>query len=148
MSSVVLAKSAATAEDRLVQAIKRFEAQLSPDQREIYTKNQGLSLRPEGSEVSKLLGEVDRLVKAKHGTRSAFKPRLESVVMAIQKSASIGDVMIGGSQNLIACGVWSIARIALLVRLMFDNNQDSLRCHRPQRHLCQQYRNCPLYSWR
>lgn len=132
MSGTVLATSTETAEDRLVQAIKRFEAQLSPDQRKIYTQNQDLKLRPGASDVSKLLGEVDRLVKAKHGTRSAFKPRLESVIMAVQKFASIGDVMIGGSQNLIASGVWSIVRIALLVRWMLENSHDLLKYYRPQ----------------
>ena len=132
MSGTVLATSTETAEDRLVQAIKRFEAQLSPDQRKIYTQNQDLKLRPGASDVSKLLGEVDRLVKAKHGTRSAFKPRLESVIMAVQKFASIGDVMVGGSQNLIASGVWSIARIALLVRWMLENSHDLLKYYRPQ----------------
>lgn len=36
-------------------------------------------------------------------------------VQAIQKFAALGDIIIGGSQDLMACGVWTIARMALLV---------------------------------
>jgi hypothetical protein len=33
----------------------------------------------------------------------------------VQRFAAIGDVMVGGSQNIIACGVWSLVRLSMLV---------------------------------
>lgn len=37
---------------------------------------------------------------------------------AVQQFASIGDVIVGGSQNVIACGVWSLVRMTLLVGII------------------------------
>jgi hypothetical protein len=34
---------------------------------------------------------------------------------AVQQFAAIKDVIVGGSQNLIACGVWTVVRMSLLV---------------------------------
>jgi hypothetical protein len=45
--------------------------------------------------------------------------RMTNFLHAVQQFAAIGDVMIGGSQNLIACGVWSLVRMLLLVSPLY-----------------------------
>lgn len=42
-------------------------------------------------------------------------PRLMNLLQAVQKFAALGDVIVGGSQNLIACGIWTIVRTSLQV---------------------------------
>ena len=103
---------------RLEQAVKQFEAILTPHQAVQFRtqRNAASTSPPTITDVRNLLLDVDSIVRAKTNTRRAFSPRLSSVVEAVQKFASIGDVFVGGSQNLIACGVWSIIRLALLVR--------------------------------
>ncbi|KAK8061846.1 hypothetical protein PG994_008212 [Apiospora phragmitis] len=61
-------------------------------------------------DVMNLKAEVD--YKALH-TR-CFRPRLTRLLESVQQYASIGDVIFGASQNLLACGVWSLVRISLL----------------------------------
>jgi hypothetical protein len=41
---------------------------------------------------------------------------MTNVLQSVQQFAALGDVVIGGPQNLIACGVWAAARLALHVR--------------------------------
>lgn len=106
------------AEIRLAQAISEFEASLSTSQ-----KNEFGSYRLSASKAPLTSQDVDRLTSeldlhmagTRFGGGRCFGPRLTNILHAIQQFASIGDVMIGGSQNLIACGVWSVARITLLV---------------------------------
>ncbi|RMJ29021.1 hypothetical protein PHISP_00101 [Aspergillus sp. HF37] len=45
---------------------------------------------------------------------------------AIQQFASIGDVVVGGSQNIIACGVWSLVRLTLLSVVTASSNLEKL----------------------
>lgn len=61
----------------------------------------------------RLTAEIDRSASRKG--RRCFGPRLTNVLQAVQQFASIGDIIIGDSQNLIACGVWSLVRMTLLV---------------------------------
>ena len=64
--------------------------------------------------MMRLTAAIDRAGRRKG--RRCFGPRLTYVLQAVQQFASIGDIIIGGSQNLIACGVWSLVRMTLLVR--------------------------------
>jgi hypothetical protein len=41
--------------------------------------------------------------------------RLNKILDAAQRITALGDVMVGGSQNLIACGVWASLRLTLVV---------------------------------
>jgi hypothetical protein len=36
-------------------------------------------------------------------------------LQAVQQPADLGNIVVGGSQNLLACGVWSLVRLTLLV---------------------------------
>ena len=103
-------------EIRLAQAVSQFEADLSPqEKRELHTYRQQMSKDPPNpSDVMRLTAQIDRLASRK-GCRRCFGPRFTNFLQAVQHFAALGDVIVGGSQNIIACGVWSLVRTSLLV---------------------------------
>lgn len=103
-------------EIRLAQAVSQFEADLFPqEKRELHTyRQQILEHPPNPSDVMRLTAQIDRLASTNRGHR-CFGPRFTNFLQAVQQFAALGDVIVGGSQNLIACGVWSLVRTALLV---------------------------------
>jgi ankyrin repeat domain-containing protein 50 len=100
-------------EIRLAQAISLFEKDLSLDQKTEYNdvKNQSISCAPQPGDVMRFTEEIDRQNK----TGRCFGPRMVNVLQSVQQFASLGDIIIGGSQNIIACGVWTIVRTSILV---------------------------------
>ncbi|KAK0513020.1 hypothetical protein JMJ35_005037 [Cladonia borealis] len=96
-------------EIRLAQAVSHFEADLSPQQKtELHAyRQQMLENPPDPSDVMRLTAQVDRLASRK-GCRRCFGPRFTNFLQAVQQFAALGDVIVGGSQNIIACGIWSL----------------------------------------
>ena len=114
--SLALARSAPLkAEIRLAQAVSEFEADLSTQQKVALhaQRSQTCTAPPSIQDVMRLTAEIDLRVST---SGRCFGPRLTNVLQAVQQFAALGDVIIGGSQNLIACGVWSLVRMTLLVR--------------------------------
>ena len=108
-------------EIRLAQAVSQFDADLSSDQKATLRtyRSQIQHVPPDPSDVMRLTAEIDRRATGKMGSRRCFGPRMTNFLYAVQQFAAIGDIMIGGSQNLIACGVWSLVRMSLLVSVSF-----------------------------
>lgn len=69
----------------------------------------------------RLTAEIDRSVAGRVGGGRCFGTRLVNVLQAAQQFAALGDVVVGGSQNMIACGVWSLVRMTLLVGCPHDD---------------------------
>ncbi|XXH05855.1 hypothetical protein Hte_012295 [Hypoxylon texense] len=116
-------------EVRLGQTIKEFEVALSEEQKAAFEagRNHALSSPPIMRDVMQLTAEVDRQVRAKNkGGYRCFGPRLTKILESVQQFVSVGDIIIGGSQNLIACGVWSIVRLTLLTATRFSVYLDKL----------------------
>jgi hypothetical protein len=63
----------------------------------------------------RLTAEIDHRVAENVGGGRCFGNRLVNVLEAVQRFAALGDIVVGGSQNMIACGVWSLVRMTLLV---------------------------------
>jgi hypothetical protein len=105
-------------EIRLAQAISQFEADLSSEQKATFRtyKSQSRESLPSHSNVMQLTAEIDRRTSGKVGGR-CFGTRLTSFLQAVQQFAALGDIVMGGSQNLIACGIWSVVRMSLLVSI-------------------------------
>ena len=116
MSLALVKASKLKPEIRLAQAISQFEADLSPQQKtELHEyRQQMLKNPPDPSDVMRLTAEVDRFASGK-GCRRCFGPRFTKFLQAVQQFAALGDVILGGSQNIVACGVWSLVRTSLLV---------------------------------
>lgn len=104
---------------RLAQAVSEFEACLSSEQKAIFRnqRQKSQSSPPSLDDVMRLTAEIDRPVPKKAGARRCVGPRLTSFLQCIQQFAALGDVVVGGTQNMIACGVWSLVRMSLLVAL-------------------------------
>jgi ankyrin repeat domain-containing protein 50 len=104
-------------EIRLAQAVSQFEADLSSEQKTSFRtyRSQSRCFPPDPSDVMRLTAEIDRRVSGKVGGGRCFGPRLTNFLQAVQQFAALGDIIVGGSQNLIACGVWSLVRASLLV---------------------------------
>jgi hypothetical protein len=122
-------------EVRLGQAISEFVADLSGEQKARFNakRSQALALPPSIQDVRSLTAEIDRI----NGGR-CLGPRLIKLLETVQRFAAIGDIMVGGSQNIIACGVWSLVRLSLLVshiiteiyqRGLVAPNNSKLDCH-------------------
>jgi ankyrin repeat domain-containing protein 50 len=104
-------------EIRLAQAVSQFDADLSSDQKATLRtyRSQIRDVPPDASDVMRLTAEFDRRAAGNMGGGRCFGPRLTNFVRATQEFAFLGDIMIGGSQNLIAGAVWSLVRMSLLV---------------------------------
>ena len=116
--SVLLANiSRLKPEIRLAQAISEFEADLSSEQKTTFRtyRSQSCYSPPDPKDVMRLAAEIDRQASGKVGGRRCFGPRLINFLQAVQQYAALGDTVVGGAQNIIASGVWSLVRISLLV---------------------------------
>ena len=102
-------------EVRLAEAVSLFEASLPDDQKKTYRiyKSQTQATLPDTSSVMQLTSEIDRTQRNR--TRY-LGPRFTNFLHGVQQYVALGDVIIGGSQNIIACGIWSLVRMSLLVR--------------------------------
>jgi hypothetical protein len=117
MSSLMISNAARLKpEIRLAEAVSQFEASLSSEQKTQFRnwRAQSLSTAPDSADVMRFTAEMDRTGKA--GSR-CLGPRFTSFLTGVQQFAALGDVIIGGSQNIIACGIWSLVRMSILVRI-------------------------------
>ncbi|KAH0547752.1 hypothetical protein FGG08_000009 [Glutinoglossum americanum] len=114
-------------EIRLAQAVSQFEADLSSDQKVAFRayRSQSRDSPPGPSDVMRLTAEIDRRASGVGGRR-CFGPRFTNFLQAVQQFAALGDVIVGGSQNIIACGVWSLVRMSLLSIVNFSSYLDKL----------------------
>ncbi|KAL5119269.1 hypothetical protein ACEQ8H_002756 [Pleosporales sp. CAS-2024a] len=115
MSSALAKASTLKPEIRLAQAVSQFEADLSDEQRgKCRTEKLHLTTTPPDlSDVMRLTAKFDRQILRNHGGQ-CFGPRFTYFLEGVQQFAALGDIIVGGSQNLIACGVWSLVRMSIL----------------------------------
>lgn len=103
-------------EIRLGKALKDFEASLSDGQKLTFQtrRTQTMKSPPSTKDVMRLTAEINSSRKV--GER-CFGPRFSKFLHGAQEFAAIGDVVVGSSQNVAACGVWTVIRMTLLVRV-------------------------------
>ena len=120
MSQALVQAAQLKPELRLAQAVSDFEACLSDKQKANFKhlRSQCISSPPDPTDVMRLTAEIDRRAFQEMGSRRGYGPRFTNFLHAVQQFAALGDVMAGGSQNLIACGVWSLVRMSLTVRVV------------------------------
>ncbi|KAK3940766.1 hypothetical protein QBC46DRAFT_341278 [Diplogelasinospora grovesii] len=123
MSSALANAAPLKAEIRLAQAVSLFEADLSTEQKTTFRsyRSQSCKSPPDTHDVMRLTAEIDRYASGKLGGGRCFGPRLTNVLQSVQQFAALGDIIIGGSQNIIACGVWSLVRMTLLWIVNFSS---------------------------
>ncbi|KAG9186792.1 hypothetical protein G6011_09900 [Alternaria panax] len=98
---------------RLTKAIEDFVAILPDAQKDAFhrLRAQAIATPPTTEDVMKTTTEIDKSQKA--GERP-LGPRFTKFLHGAQQFAAIGDVVVGSSQNVIACGVWTVVRMCLL----------------------------------
>ncbi|KAF3000418.1 hypothetical protein E8E14_003471 [Neopestalotiopsis sp. 37M] len=129
MSSSMIAKAAALKpEIRLAQSVSEFEASLSDKHKATFRcyRSQSFDKTLGPTDVMRLTAEIDRRTVQENGVGQCFGPRLTNVLQAVQQYAALGDVIIGGSQNIIACGIWSLLRLTLLALVSFSSYMEKL----------------------
>ncbi|KAK8119774.1 uncharacterized protein PG998_004400 [Apiospora kogelbergensis] len=126
MSRALASAAALKADIRLAQAVSEFEADLQGDAKREFSLSKSLTVSspPTVKSVLQLTAKIDHTAHAV-GSR-CYGPRLTKTLECIQQFAAIGDVIIGGSQNIVACGVWTIVRTTLLAAIKFQSYFESL----------------------
>ncbi|KAI1275507.1 hypothetical protein F5Y07DRAFT_389759 [Xylaria sp. FL0933] len=117
MSLVLASIGRLKAEVRLEQSIERFQSVLSTEQRAAFHAGRDLASQscPQVHHVMQVTAEIERQARVSSGGgRRCFGPRITKALQSIQEFVSVGDILIGGAQNLIASGVWSLVRLSLL----------------------------------
>lgn len=75
----------------------------------------GVGKLPDLTDVVRLTEEMSNDCAARHGGWRQYALRLTPFFERIRQFASIGDVLVGGAQNMIASGVWAAVRLAVEV---------------------------------
>lgn len=113
---------------RLAQAVSEFAQTLNGEGKRDFMKLQAqcASSAPTASDVIKMTEKLNREGARRHASWTpAAGTRLGGFLSRLQKFAEAGDVLIGGSQSLIASGVWTAVRVALEVCITTPGSQFS-----------------------
>lgn len=93
-----------------------FAQALDEDRKSEFRRMQSASNNSlSGLDVIKVTEEINKDGERRHSAWRPYGTKVYSFLSRLQLFASVGDVMIGGSQNLIATGVWCAVRVSLMV---------------------------------
>ncbi|KAJ5770531.1 uncharacterized protein N7511_002582 [Penicillium nucicola] len=125
MSAALIVGHSLKPEVRLAQAVSQFEAELSDEHKPSFRslRSKTIGSPPSIQDVMQLTAEIDR---ASEKRRRCLGPRLTNVLQATQQFAALGDVLVGGSQNILACGVWTAVRLSLKLIVDFTSYLEKL----------------------
>ena len=113
-----------TAEKQLQKAVSEFEAVLnSKESKEFLACKTGP--KPTPKDVFRFISEIDGKRRA---GRSPVGARLTNILQSVQRFTSVGDIIIGGSQNLIASAVWGALTFSL--KVSFHSSKDHVSIQR------------------
>ena len=115
MATIIAKAARLKPEIRLAEAISQFEGSLSSHEKAFFRNEraQACLSSPSMADVMRLTAQIDRGMPGK--SSRCFGPRFTNFLSSVQQFAALGDVIVGGSQNIIACGVWSLVRMSILV---------------------------------
>lgn len=111
------------ADIRLAQAVSQFEADLTTEQKAEFRTQRSLARdRPPGlGDVMHLTALIDQNASSQMSSRTrCVGPRLTNFLQSIQQYVALGDIVVGGAQNLVASGVWALVRSSFLVSIASD----------------------------
>lgn len=101
---------------RLAQAVSEYEADLTRDQKETFNRYRSRACEkpPSIQDVMQLTADIDERLSNKIRGR-CLGTRTTSFLQSVQQFVSLGDIIVGGTQNLVASGVWALVRTSLAV---------------------------------
>ncbi|KAJ5639244.1 uncharacterized protein N7484_007106 [Penicillium longicatenatum] len=94
---------------RLAQAVSEYEADLTRDQKEAFNRcrSRACEKAPSIQDVMQLTADIDEQLSTKIRGR-CLGTRTTSFLQSVQQFVSLGDIIVGGTQNLVASGVWAL----------------------------------------
>lgn len=106
--------------EQLGRALDAFESELLKSKHDggltaRFKNLRGTGKLPDLTEVVRLTEEISNDCAARHGGWRQYALRVTPFLERIRQFASIGDVLVGGAQNMIASGVWAAVRLAVEV---------------------------------
>ncbi|KAH7153576.1 hypothetical protein EDB81DRAFT_631269, partial [Dactylonectria macrodidyma] len=126
-SKAIVAAGRLKPEIRLAKAVSDFATTLDEDQRRNFKRLKSRS-PPSSADVISFTEELSRTGAHLHRSWTCQSMRLVTILDRIQKFVCIGDVIIGGSQNMIASGVWAAVRMSCSIHsdlsLLFPKNRE------------------------
>lgn len=102
-------------EVRLGVAVSEFAQTLDDDRKREFRKMQTAGTQLSGRDAIRVTEELNRDSERRHCTWRPYGTKCGKFLDRLQTLANIGDVMIGGSQNVIATSVWCAVRLSLQV---------------------------------
>jgi len=104
---------------RLAQAVSEFAAALDSPQRKATFKTLQTRSPPTAADVISFTEELNSDGTGLHRSWLPYGTRLVFVLDKIRLFTKAGDLLVGGSQNLIASGVWAVVRMSLQIATGF-----------------------------
>ncbi|KAK2598550.1 hypothetical protein N8I77_011954 [Diaporthe amygdali] len=98
---------------RLGVAVSEFAQTLDEDRKREFQKMQSAGTQLSGRDAICLTEELNQDSERRHCTWRPYGTKCGKFLDRLQALATIGDVMIGGSQNVIATSIWCAVRLAL-----------------------------------
>ncbi|KAJ5288755.1 hypothetical protein N7478_001785 [Penicillium angulare] len=94
---------------RLAQAVSAYEADLTRDQKEEFNHHRlrANEKPPSIQDVMRLTADIDEQLSSKIRGR-CLGTRTTNFLQCVQQFTALGDLIVGGSQNLVASGVWAL----------------------------------------
>jgi hypothetical protein len=103
-------------EARLGFAISEFTKNLDSNlSKEFRSMQNAQDARVSNRDIIKMTEEINQQGARRHRSWRPHGTKVGGFLSRIQTFATIGDVLVGGSQNLIATGIWSAVRLSLTV---------------------------------
>jgi hypothetical protein len=102
-------------ESRLQRSLDAFIRDLSPQQRSEFLQDRQIfrDRYPDENDVFVFISKLNG--KRVSQKQRSYGPRFLNIILVVQQFTAMGDILVGGSQNMIASAVWSTVRSALLV---------------------------------
>ncbi|KAG6368418.1 hypothetical protein INS49_002625 [Diaporthe citri] len=98
---------------RLGVAVSEFAETLDEDRKREFQKMQTAGTQLSGRDAIRVTEELNRDSEWRHSACRPYGTKCGKFLDRLQTLANIGDVMIGGSQNVIATSIWCAVRLAL-----------------------------------
>lgn len=116
MSTAIAQAARLRPEIRLAQSISDFRTSLDALHQATF-KTYHSSSPPIVQDVIRVTEEINYDGSRKHKSWRPYGTRLYSILERIQLFTHVGDILVGGAQNMIASGVWAAVRLSLSVSL-------------------------------
>ncbi|MCJ1328293.1 hypothetical protein MMC10_004969 [Thelotrema lepadinum] len=112
-------------EIRLVKALSEYESVLDNAQKANFRSLKSGN-PPVGEDVMRLTAQIDRDTVQHRRSRRCVGPRLTNILHAVQQFSTVVDIVVGGSQNVIACSIWGVAKFSLQLAIGFSSCFDKI----------------------